>query len=91
MEHNAIQWVGAPSCQRGSYAFYKSVSSRAQPDGPLQVWKLGEFYFIQCGPQDPVCIAEVKLFPKPRVESILCFHETALNIQMFPLGGRVQS
>uniref|UniRef100_A0A3P9PAR8 Zgc:77151 n=1 Tax=Poecilia reticulata TaxID=8081 RepID=A0A3P9PAR8_POERE len=61
MEHNAIQWVGAPSCQRGSYAFYKSVSSRAQPDGPLQVWKLGEFYFIQCGPEDPICIAEVTL------------------------------
>ncbi|TKS83298.1 AT-rich interactive domain-containing protein 5B [Collichthys lucidus] len=61
MEHNAIQWLGAPSCQRGSYAFYKSVSSRAQPDGPAQVWKLGEFYFIRCGPQDPVCIAEVTL------------------------------
>ncbi|XP_015239097.1 PREDICTED: AT-rich interactive domain-containing protein 5B-like [Cyprinodon variegatus] len=61
MEHNAIQWVGAPSCQRGSYAFYKSVSSRVEPDGPLQIWKLGEFYFIQCGPQDPVCIAEVTL------------------------------
>ncbi|KAI3373904.1 hypothetical protein L3Q82_022471 [Scortum barcoo] len=55
------QWLGAPSCQRGSYAFYKSVSSRAQPDGPVQVWKLGEFYFIRCGPQDPVCIAEVTL------------------------------
>ncbi|XP_041657034.1 AT-rich interactive domain-containing protein 5B [Cheilinus undulatus] len=61
MEHNAIQWLGAPSCQRGSYAFYKSVSSRAQPDGPVQVWRLGEFYFIRCGPQDPVCIAEVTL------------------------------
>lgn len=61
MEHNAIQWLGAPSCQRGSYAFYKSVSSRAQPDGPVQVWKLGEFYFIRCRPQDPVCIAEVTL------------------------------
>ncbi|XP_061595142.1 AT-rich interactive domain-containing protein 5B [Cololabis saira] len=61
MEHNAIQWLGAPSCQRGSYAFYKSVSSKAEPDGPLQVWKLGEFYFIRCGPQDPVCIAEVTL------------------------------
>lgn len=54
------QWLGAPSCQRGSYAFYKSVSSRAQPDGPVQVWKLGEFYFIRCGPQDPACIAEVR-------------------------------
>ncbi|XP_041808544.1 AT-rich interactive domain-containing protein 5B [Chelmon rostratus] len=61
MEHNAIQWLGAPSCQRGSYAFYKSVSSRAQADGPVQVWKLGEFYFIRCGPQDPVCIAELTL------------------------------
>ncbi|KAK5887892.1 hypothetical protein CesoFtcFv8_016451 [Champsocephalus esox] len=61
MEHNAIQWLGAPSCQRGSYAFYKSVSSRPQPDGPAQVWKLGEFYFIRCGPLDPVCIAEVTL------------------------------
>ncbi|XP_070699785.1 AT-rich interactive domain-containing protein 5B [Pempheris klunzingeri] len=61
MEHNAIQWLGAPSCQRGSYAFYKSVSCRAQPDGPAQVWKLGEFYFIRCGPQDPVCIAELTL------------------------------
>nr|XP_057943857.1 uncharacterized protein zgc:77151 isoform X2 [Doryrhamphus excisus] len=61
MEHNAIQWLGAPSCQRGSYAFYKSVSSKARPDGPVHVWKLGEFYFIRCGPQDPVCIAEVTL------------------------------
>ncbi|XP_075878516.1 uncharacterized protein LOC142885689 isoform X1 [Nelusetta ayraudi] len=61
MEHNAIQWVGAPSCQRGSYAFYKSVSSSAPPDGPVQVWRLGEFYFIRCGPQDPVCVAEVTL------------------------------
>ncbi|KAF3705521.1 AT-rich interactive domain-containing protein 5B [Channa argus] len=55
------QWLGAPSCQRGSYAFYKSVSSRAEPNGPVKVWKLGEFYFIRCGPQDPVCIAEVTL------------------------------
>uniref|UniRef100_A0A3Q3X6V1 Uncharacterized protein n=1 Tax=Mola mola TaxID=94237 RepID=A0A3Q3X6V1_MOLML len=56
-----LSWLGAPSCQRGSYAFYKSVSSRARLDGPVQVWKLGEFYFIRCGPQDPVCIAEVTL------------------------------
>uniref|UniRef100_A0A3Q4BLH4 Uncharacterized protein n=1 Tax=Mola mola TaxID=94237 RepID=A0A3Q4BLH4_MOLML len=58
---NQSTWLGAPSCQRGSYAFYKSVSSRARLDGPVQVWKLGEFYFIRCGPQDPVCIAEVTL------------------------------
>ncbi|XP_060942108.1 uncharacterized protein zgc:77151 [Limanda limanda] len=61
MEQNVIQWLGSPSCQRGSYAFYKSVSSRTRPDGPVQVWRLGEFYLIRCGPQDPMCIAEVTL------------------------------
>ncbi|XP_024121832.1 AT-rich interactive domain-containing protein 5B isoform X2 [Oryzias melastigma] len=61
MEHNAIQWLGAPSCQRGSFSFYKSVSGRARPDGPVRVWRLGEFYCVRCGPQDPVCIAEVTL------------------------------
>ncbi|KAK7925015.1 hypothetical protein WMY93_007325 [Mugilogobius chulae] len=61
MEHNAIQWLGAPSCQRGSYSFYKSVGSRTRPDGPVQTWRLGEFYFIRCGPEEPVCLAEVTL------------------------------
>ncbi|XP_077361640.1 uncharacterized protein LOC144006591 isoform X2 [Festucalex cinctus] len=61
MEHNAIQWLGAPSCQRGSFAFYKSVGSKTRADGPVQVWRLGEFYFVRCGPGDPVCIAEVTL------------------------------
>ncbi|XP_061659787.1 AT-rich interactive domain-containing protein 5B [Syngnathoides biaculeatus] len=61
MEHNAIQWLGAPSCQRGSYAFYKSVGSKTRADGPMRVWRLGEFYFVRCGPGDPVCIAEVTL------------------------------
>uniref|UniRef100_A0A667Z5M1 Zgc:77151 n=1 Tax=Myripristis murdjan TaxID=586833 RepID=A0A667Z5M1_9TELE len=57
----SCQWLGAPSCLRGGYAFYKSVSSTAQPGGPVQVWKLGEFYYIRCGPQEPACIAEVTL------------------------------
>lgn len=61
MEQNTIQWLSSPSCQRGSYAFYKSVSCRAQPKGPLQVWRLGEFYYIRRGPQEPICIAEVTL------------------------------
>ncbi|XP_049598690.1 AT-rich interactive domain-containing protein 5B [Syngnathus scovelli] len=68
MEHNAIQWLGAPSCQRGSYAFYKSVGSKSQTDGPMQVWRLGEFYFVRCGPEDPVCIAEVTLLWEDQVQ-----------------------
>ncbi|KAG7273796.1 hypothetical protein CRUP_016540, partial [Coryphaenoides rupestris] len=35
-------WLRSPSCQQGSYAFYKSVSCRAQADGPLQVTLLWE-------------------------------------------------
>uniref|UniRef100_A0A3Q2YDZ4 BAH domain-containing protein n=1 Tax=Hippocampus comes TaxID=109280 RepID=A0A3Q2YDZ4_HIPCM len=54
-------WLGAPCCQRGSYAFYKSVGSKTRADGPVQVWRLGEFYFVRCGAEDPVCIAEVTL------------------------------
>ncbi|XP_041720567.1 uncharacterized protein LOC121551950 [Coregonus clupeaformis] len=61
MEQNAIQWLGAPSCLRGSFAFYKSVSCGAGAGAAAQVWKLGEFYYVRCGPEEPVGIAEVML------------------------------
>ncbi|XP_031428087.1 AT-rich interactive domain-containing protein 5B isoform X3 [Clupea harengus] len=61
MEQNGLQWLGAPSCLRGSIAFYKSVSSRSDMAPPGRDWKLGGFYFVRCGPQEPVCIAEVTL------------------------------
>ncbi|KTF87545.1 hypothetical protein cypCar_00011165 [Cyprinus carpio] len=61
MEQSTIQWLDAPSCLRGSFAFYKSVGCKQASGGPTQVWKLGEFYFMRCGPQEPVCIAEVTL------------------------------
>lgn len=68
MEHNAIQWLGAPSCHRGSFTFYKSVSSRTGPDSPVQVWKLGEFYFIRWSPEESPCIAEVTLLWEERTQ-----------------------
>ncbi|XP_077052921.1 uncharacterized protein LOC143702885 isoform X1 [Siphateles boraxobius] len=61
MEQSTIQWLGAPSCLRGSFAFYKSVGCKQEPGGATRVWELGEFYFMRCGPQEPVCIAEVTL------------------------------
>ncbi|KAK3524301.1 hypothetical protein QTP70_027032 [Hemibagrus guttatus] len=61
MEQNAIQWLGPPCCLRGSFAFYKSVSCRPEAGGPVKVWRLGEFYYVRCGPQEPVCIAEITL------------------------------
>ncbi|KAG1969959.1 AT-rich interactive domain-containing protein 5B [Pimephales promelas] len=61
MEQSTIQWLGAPSCLRGSFAFYKSVGCKQESGGATRVWELGEFYFMRCGPQEPVCIAEVTL------------------------------
>ncbi|MBN3298693.1 uncharacterized protein LOC136762852 [Amia ocellicauda] len=61
MEQNAIQWLGAPCCLRGSYAFYKSFGCRDEARQRRGTWRLGEFYFVRCGPQEPVCVAEVTL------------------------------
>ncbi|KAF4077626.1 hypothetical protein AMELA_G00210130 [Ameiurus melas] len=61
MEQNAIQWLGPPCCLRGSFAFYKSVSCKPEDGGPVKVWRLGEFYYVRFGPQEPVCIAEITL------------------------------
>ncbi|KAI1903569.1 hypothetical protein AGOR_G00028530 [Albula goreensis] len=68
MERNAIQWLGAPCCLRGSFAFYKSFSCRSEAGHQAGVWKLGEFYFVRCGPQEPVCIAELALLWEDRVQ-----------------------
>ncbi|MBN3320598.1 ARI5B protein, partial [Atractosteus spatula] len=54
-------WLGAPCCLRGSYAFYKSFRCCGEAGRRPGVWRLGEFYFVRCGPQEPVCIAEVTL------------------------------
>ena len=66
---NCSQWLGAPSCLRGAFAFYKSVSCEALAGAPALVWKLGEFYYVRCGPQEPVCIAEVRLPIAPLVSA----------------------
>ncbi|XP_018583922.2 AT-rich interactive domain-containing protein 5B [Scleropages formosus] len=68
MEHNAIQWLGAPCCLRGSFAFYRSFSCRPEGDSRAAVWKLGDFYFVRCAPQEPVCIAEVALLWEDRAQ-----------------------
>ncbi|XP_064205622.1 AT-rich interactive domain-containing protein 5B [Anguilla rostrata] len=68
MERNAIQWLGAPCCLRGSFAFYKSFCCRREEERPAAVWKLGEFYFLRCGPQEPVCVAELALLWEDRAQ-----------------------
>nr|XP_023700851.1 AT-rich interactive domain-containing protein 5B-like isoform X1 [Paramormyrops kingsleyae] len=66
MEQNAIQWLGAPCCLRGSFAFYKSFTCSAQDGRRAAVWRLGEFYFVRCAPHEPACIAELTLLWEDR-------------------------
>ncbi|MGH0141107.1 UNVERIFIED_CONTAM: hypothetical protein FKN15_072550 [Acipenser sinensis] len=55
-------WLGTPCCARGTYAFYKSFSCRGAVAARCPaVWSLGEFYFVRCGPKEPVCLAELTL------------------------------
>ncbi|MGH0139886.1 UNVERIFIED_CONTAM: hypothetical protein FKN15_076423 [Acipenser sinensis] len=60
--HGREHWLGAPCCARGTYAFYKSFSCRGAVAARCPaVWSLGEFYFVRCGPKEPVCLAELTL------------------------------
>ncbi|XP_041122410.1 AT-rich interactive domain-containing protein 5B-like [Polyodon spathula] len=62
MERSAVQWLGAPCCTRGTYAFYKSFNCHGAVAARCPaVWSLGEFYFVRCGPKEPVCLAELTL------------------------------
>ncbi|XP_026855876.2 AT-rich interactive domain-containing protein 5B [Electrophorus electricus] len=61
MEQNTIQWLGPPCCLRGAFAFYKAVCYKPEPGASAKVWRLGEFYYVRCGSQEPVSIAEVTL------------------------------
>ncbi|MBN3280888.1 ARI5B protein, partial [Polyodon spathula] len=55
-------WQGSPCCTRGTYAFYKSFSCRGAVAARCPAaWSLGEFYFVRCGPKEPVCLAELTL------------------------------
>ncbi|KAI4880896.1 hypothetical protein NFI96_029775 [Prochilodus magdalenae] len=56
-----VSWLGPPCCRRGTFAFYKSVCYKPEAGSPVKVWTLGDFYYVRCGPQEPVCIAEVTL------------------------------
>lgn len=37
------------------------MSCKPEDGDPVKVWRLGEFYYVRCGPQEPVCIAEITL------------------------------
>ncbi|XP_070539979.1 AT-rich interactive domain-containing protein 5B-like [Ptychodera flava] len=59
MDQHGIQWVGAPCGQHGPYIFYKGFKYYAE--GKWKILSLGEFFFVRCSDEDPICICEIQL------------------------------
>ncbi|XP_074928686.1 AT-rich interactive domain-containing protein 5B isoform X2 [Chelonoidis abingdonii] len=64
MEPNSVQWVGSPCGLHGPYIFYKAFQFHLE-DRP-RILSLGDFFFVRCKPEDPICIAELQLLWEER-------------------------
>ncbi|XP_060097079.1 AT-rich interactive domain-containing protein 5B isoform X1 [Heteronotia binoei] len=64
MESNSVQWVGSPCGLHGPYIFYKAFQFHLE--GKPRILSLGDFFFVRCKPEDPMCIAELQLLWEER-------------------------
>ncbi|KAJ8396010.1 hypothetical protein AAFF_G00025420 [Aldrovandia affinis] len=64
MEPNSLKWVGSPCGLHGPYIFYKAF--RFHLEGKPRILSLGDFFFVRCKPEDPICIAELQLLWEER-------------------------
>ncbi|XP_013927530.1 PREDICTED: AT-rich interactive domain-containing protein 5B [Thamnophis sirtalis] len=64
MEPNSVQWVGSPCGLHGPYIFYKAFQLHL--GGRTRILSLGDFFFVRCRPEDPLCIAELQLLWEER-------------------------
>ncbi|XP_077206841.1 AT-rich interactive domain-containing protein 5B isoform X2 [Paroedura picta] len=64
MESNSVQWVGSPCGLHGPYIFYKAFQFHLE--GRPRILSLGDFFFVRCKPEDPMCIAELQLLWEER-------------------------
>eukprot|EP00062_Callorhinchus_milii_P001438 gi/632936571/ref/XP_007895381.1/ PREDICTED: AT-rich interactive domain-containing protein 5B [Callorhinchus milii] len=64
METNSIKWVGSPCGLHGPYIFYKAFKFNLE--GRPRILSLGDFFFVRCKPEDPICIAELQLLWEER-------------------------
>ncbi|XP_026877440.2 AT-rich interactive domain-containing protein 5B [Electrophorus electricus] len=64
MELNSLMWVGSPCGLHGPYIFYKAF--RFNLEGKPRILSLGDFFFVRCKPEDPICIAELQLLWEER-------------------------
>ncbi|XP_048863129.1 AT-rich interactive domain-containing protein 5B-like isoform X2 [Brienomyrus brachyistius] len=59
MEPNSLKWVGSPCALQGPRIFYKAFKFHIH--GKPRILSLGDFFFVRCEPEEPICIAELQL------------------------------
>nr|XP_020454431.1 AT-rich interactive domain-containing protein 5B [Monopterus albus] len=69
MEPNSLKWVGSSCGLHGPYIFYKAF--KFNWDAKPRILSLGDFFFVRCKPEDPICIAELQLLWEERTSKQL--------------------
>ncbi|KAM6997060.1 LOW QUALITY PROTEIN: AT-rich interactive domain-containing protein 5B [Tautogolabrus adspersus] len=69
MEPNSLKWVGSSCGLHGPYIFYKAF--KFHRDGKARILSLGDFFFVRCKPEEPICIAELQLLWEERTSKQL--------------------
>ncbi|XP_075469083.1 AT-rich interactive domain-containing protein 5B isoform X1 [Ascaphus truei] len=69
MEPNSPKWVGSACGLHGPYIFYKAFQFHLE--GSPRILSLGDFFFVRCKPEDPICIAELQLLWEERTSKQL--------------------
>ncbi|XP_073337848.1 AT-rich interactive domain-containing protein 5B [Pagrus major] len=69
MEPNSLKWVGSSCGLHGPYIFYKAF--KFHRDSKPRILSLGDFFFVRCKPEDPICIAELQLLWEERTSKQL--------------------
>ncbi|KAM7408445.1 hypothetical protein PAMA_002259 [Pampus argenteus] len=69
MEPNSLKWVGSSCGLHGPYIFYKAF--KFNRDDKPRILSLGDFFFVRCKPEDPICIAELQLLWEERTNKQL--------------------
>lgn len=59
MENSQPEWVGKSCGQHGPYTFFKTF--RYSRNNKWKMLSLGDFFFVRCSENEPLCIAELQL------------------------------
>ncbi|XP_072293751.1 AT-rich interactive domain-containing protein 5B [Eucyclogobius newberryi] len=69
MEPNSLKWVGSSCGLHGPYIFYKAF--KFHQEAKPRILSLGDFFFVRCKPEEPICIAELQLLWEERTSKQL--------------------